>query len=305
MPTFDYATLDVFTGQAFGGNPLAIIADGRDLDDPVMQRIAAEFNYSETTFVLPPPEGSDCLATVRIFTPVEELPFAGHPNVGTAFHVAQLDELFGRPVRDHFRFSEKAGEVDCRIRRDGGRISASIAAPRPLEIGQAVDPAIVAACGSLSPNAIVSANHVPVFVSVGLPFPVAELGSLADLAQARPNGSAFLEADERYHSSDDHFPLFLYVRVDGDPLKLRARMFAPLSNIPEDPATGSAAGALCAYLASLMPERDGDLAFTLDQGVEMGRPSRIEVTVAKHGDTLGEVRIGGTCVEMMQGRLSF
>lgn len=305
MPTLDYVTLDVFTGQAFGGNPLAIIADARGLDGAAMQRIAAEFNYSETTFVLPPPEGSDCLATVRIFTPVEELPFAGHPNVGTAFHVAQLGELFGRPVGDSFRFSEKAGEVDCRIRREGGRISASIAAPRPLEIGQTVDPAIVAACASLSLNAIVSANHVPVFVSVGLPFPVAELRSLADLAQARPDGSAFAEADERYHSADDHFPLFLYVRVDGDPFKLRARMFAPLSNIPEDPATGSAAGALCTYLASLMPGSDGDLAFIVDQGVEMGRPSRIEVAVERQSGKLGATRIGGTCVEMMRGRLSF
>ncbi len=305
MTSLDYATLDVFTEQAFGGNPLAIIADARGLDGAAMQRIAAEFNYSETTFVLPPPGGSDCLATVRIFTPVEELPFAGHPNVGTAFHVAQLGELFGRPVGDHFRFSEKAGEVDCRIGREGGRISASIAAPRLLEIGQAVDPAVVAACGSLPPNAIVSANHDPVFVSVGLPFPVAELGSLAELGQARPNNAAFLEADERYHSADDHFPLFLYVRVDGDPFKLRARMFAPLSNIPEDPATGSAAGALCAYLASLLPESDGELCFTVDQGVEMGRPSRIEVTVEKQGGQLGATHIGGTCVEMMRGRLSF
>ena len=305
MPTLDYVTLDVFTDKAFGGNPLAVIADARGLDGAAMQRIAAEFNYSETTFILPPPDGSDCLASVRIFTPVEELPFAGHPNVGTAFHVARMSELFGRPVGDHFRFSEKAGVVDCRIRRDGKHISASIAAPRPLEIGQAVDPAIVAACASLSLSAIVSANHDPVFVSVGLPFPVAELGSLAELAQARPNNAAFVEADERYHSADDHFPLFLYVRLDGDPFKLRARMFAPLSNIPEDPATGSAAGALCAYLASLMPERDGEVSFTVDQGVEMGRPSRIEVTVDKQGGAVGAVLLGGTCVEMMRGQLSF
>lgn len=305
MPTLDYVTLDVFTDRAFGGNPLAIVTDARGLDGAVMQRIAAEFNYSESTFILPPPDGSDCLATVRIFTPVNELPFAGHPNVGTAFYVAQVGELYGQPAGDRFRFAEKAGPVDCRIRRNGKHISASITAPRPLEIGQAVDPAIVAACGSLSPNAIVSANHDPAFVSVGLPFAVAELGSLAELAQARPNGSAFVEADERYHNADDHFPLFLYVRVDGDPFKLRARMFAPLNNIPEDPATGSAAGAMCAYLASLLPESDGELAFTLDQGVEMGRPSRIEVTVEKRGGELGAVRIGGTCVEMMQGRLSF
>ena len=97
----------------------------------------------------------------------------------------------------------------------------------------------------------------------------------------------------------------LYVRVDGDPFTLRARMFAPLSNIPEDPATGSAAGALCTYLATLVSENDHDLAFILDQGVEMGRPSRIEVTVEKQGGILGATRIGGTCVEMMRGQISF
>jgi trans-2,3-dihydro-3-hydroxyanthranilate isomerase len=305
MPKLDYVTLDVFTEQAFGGNPLAVIADARGLDCAAMQRIAAEFNYSESTFILPPPDGSDCLATVRIFTPVAEIPFAGHPNVGTAFHVARLDELFGRPVGDQFQFSEKAGVVDCRIRRDGDRVSASIAAPRPLDIGEAIDPAVIAACASLELGAVSTANHSPAFVSVGLPFAIAELGSLAELAAARPNGSAFIDADRHYPNPSLSFALMLYVRVDGDPLTLRARMFAPLSNITEDPATGSAAGALCAFLASLAPESDGELAFTVDQGVEMGRPSRIELTVGKHGNQLGAVLIGGTCVEMMRGELTF
>ena len=304
MPTFDYVTMDVFTEQPFGGNQLAVVSDARGLDGATMQRIANEFNYSETTFVLPPPEGSDCIATVRIFTPVSELPFAGHPNVGTAFQVARLGELFGRPAGDAFRFSEGAGPVDCRIRRDGERLSASIAAPRPLEIGDKLDPAVIAACASLSPAAIKDANHPPITVSVGLAFVVAELQSLADLAAARPNASAFAAANEGYRHADFGLSLMLYARTDGDPLKLRARMFAPLSNIPEDPATGSAAGALCAYLASLLPESDGELAFVLDQGVEMGRPSRIEVIVEKHRAALGTVRIGGTCVEMMRGQLS-
>lgn len=305
MPTLDYVTLDVFTDQAFGGNPLAVIADARGLDGAAMQRIATEFNYSESTFILPPPQGSDCLATVRIFTPVEELPFAGHPNVGTAFHIARLSKLFGQPVGDYFRFSEKAGVVDCRIRREGDRVSASIAAPRPLEVGKTIDPAVISACASLEPGAVSTSNHVPAFVSVGLPFAIAELGSLADLAAARPSGSAFANADRRYPNPGFSFSMMVYVRIDGDPKRLRARMFAPLSNIPEDPATGSAAGALCAFLASLFPESEGELAFILDQGVEMGRPSRIEVTVEKQGSELGATRIGGTCVEMMRGQLSF
>ena len=298
MTEVDYLTLDVFTTQPFGGNQVAVIPDARGLDTEAMQRITKEFNYSETTFVLPPPEGSDCIARVRIFTPTNEIPFAGHPNVGTAWAVAEFGDLFGNPVGDSFGFHEHAGRVDCRIARENGKVvSASIAAPSPLEIGEEVDVAAVAACASLFEDAIETAHHRPRMVSVGLTFVVAELKSLEALGQAKPDGSAFIAAHERYQHPH-RFSLFMYTRVDGDPNRLRARMFAPLNNIPEDPATGSASAALAAFLAHLEGADRADLV--IDQGVEMGRPSRLELSVRG-----SEVRVGGPCVPVMRGTLVF
>jgi trans-2,3-dihydro-3-hydroxyanthranilate isomerase len=299
MTELDYVTMDVFTTRSFGGNQLAIISDARALDGEAMQRIATEFNYSETTFVLPPPDDSDCIAEVRIFTPTNEIPFAGHPNVGTAWAVAAMGELFGRPVRDSFAFHEKAGRVDCRVTREGGEIvSASIKAPQPLSFGLEIDPGLVAACVSLPTEAIETVRHGPIQASVGLFFSLAEVTSLDALAQARPNNSSFAEADPRYRVDEDHFCLFLYTRVDGDPRRLRARMFAPLNNISEDPATGSASAALAAFLAHLEGADSAD--FIIEQGIEMGRPSRLELSVRGP-----EVRVGGPCVPVMRGKLIF
>lgn len=299
MTELDYLTFDVFTKRPFGGNQLAIIPDARGLDGEAMQRITAEFNYSETTFVLPPPQGSDCIAEVRIFTPTNEIPFAGHPNVGTAWAVASLGELFGRPTGDSFAFHEKAGRVDCLIRREAGEIvSASIKAPQPLSTGRDVDIDAVAACASLPTAAIEQSRHKPLQASVGLFFAIAEVSSLEALGQARPNTTAFAEADPVYRVGEDHFCLFLYTRVGGDSRHLRARMFAPLNNIPEDPATGSASAAAAAFLAQLEGSDTAD--FIIEQGVEMGRSSRLELSVRG-----SEVRVGGPCVPVMRGTVSF
>ena len=296
MSDLDYLTLDVFTTQPFGGNQVAVIPDARGLDTETMQRITKEFNYSETTFVLPPPEGSECIAQVRIFTPTNEIPFAGHPNVGTAWAVASMGELFGRSVGDRFVFDELAGTVDCQVRRESGAIvSASIAAPAPLEVGQELDVGVVAACISLPEQAIETARHRPQQVSVGLTFVVTELNSLEALGQAKPNGAAFTAAHERYRHPH-LFSVFMYTRVG--PNHLRARMFAPLNNIPEDPATGSASAATTAFLAHLDGARSMDLI--IEQGVEMGRPSRLELSVRG-----SEVRVGGPCVPVMKGTLAF
>lgn len=301
MPSIDYLTLDVFTTEQFGGNPVAIVPDALGLDSATMQRIATEFNYSETTFVLPPPQGSGCIAEVRIFTPANEIPFAGHPNVGTAWAVASMGALFGQPVGDEFAFQEKAGRVLCQVKRERGLVRAtSIAAPKALEIGHEIDASVVASCGSLPEGSIIRSRHSPVMISVGLPFAIAEIDSLESLANATPNGQAFADADNRYRHPDDRFSLFLYVR-DGADGHLRARMFAPLSNILEDPATGSASAALGAFLARLDGRTEAD--FLIDQGVEMGRPSRIEVSVRNSGPDC-EVRVGGPCVAMMRGTLS-
>ena len=295
----EFLTLDVFTDRPFGGNPLALFPDARGLDGAAMQAIATEFNLSETVFFLPPPEGSEAIATVRIFTPVNELPFAGHPNVGAAFHVATQGGIFGREAGDHFVFDEKAGAVNCFVDRSEGGLRTAIAAPKPLSLGDEIDVATIAACASLDAAAIATATHPPRFVSVGLPFATAELVSLEALASARPAAHAFTAANARYRPVDDFFSLHLYVRDAADPSRIRTRMFAPLSNIPEDPATGSAAAALAAYLATF-DGPDRDRRYEITQGVEMGRRSDIVATVGG-----GQVRIGGPCVPIQTGILSF
>lgn len=301
MPSVPYVTVDVFTAERFGGNPLGVIPDARQVREELMQKIAAEFNYSETVFVLPPEDGRNT-AQVRIFTPTNEIPFAGHPNVGTAFALGRAGEACGRGLSgDELRFEELAGLVSVRLLRDGGTVvGGRIRAPRELEVGRRVDRDTVAACASLRPSEIVTEAHEPLMVSVGLPFAVAEVAGLEALARARPNMAEFAAADDRYRHPDDRFSLFLYTRGAGS-LRVRARMFAPLSNTVEDPATGSASGALGAYLLSLDPRPNVSAAFTIEQGVEMGRRSVIEVEASKADGVVREVWIQGRCATVMRG----
>lgn len=299
MAVYDFLTLDVFTTRPFGGNPLAVVPDARGLDGTAMQAIANEFNLSETVFLLPPPEGSDAIATVRIFTPVNELPFAGHPNVGAAFHVASVGGVFGRDCGESFVFDERAGPVECFVERDGDALLASITAPKPLAVGNAVDRGTIAACAAIDPISIVETSHPPQLTSVGLPFVVAELDALESLAKATPVAAEFVAADRRYPTADDFFSLYLYVRDPADPTQVRSRMFAPMSNVSEDPATGSAAGALGALLASL-DGPEAERRYRIVQGVEMGRRSDIDVSVAG-----GRARIGGPCVAVQRGTFLF
>jgi trans-2,3-dihydro-3-hydroxyanthranilate isomerase len=303
MSAVAYVTVDVFTTVRFGGNPLAVVPDARGLDDAAMQRIAAEFNYSESTFVLPPDDLANT-ARVRIFTPTNEIPFAGHPNVGTAFVLARQGSAFGRPIGETMRFEERAGLVAIDVLREADPVvGARIQTPKPLETGPVVAVDVVAACASLADADIVTAGHQPLIASVGLPFAVAELASLDALARAEPNVAAFKEAERRYRHPDDAFALLIYAPMSADPWRVRARMFAPLSNTFEDPATGSAAGALGALLTSLRLEAAGDFALAIEQGVEMGRPSLIEATARKAGGAVVAVTISGRCVPVMQGTI--
>lgn len=300
MPA-DYVTVDVFTAVLFAGNPLAVFADARGIGEGAMQRIAAEFNYSEITFVLPPEDPRND-ARVRIFTPTAEIPFAGHPNVGTAYVLGRQPLLFGRPVGDTLRFEEKAGLVEVDLRRESGEvIGAAIRAPQPLSLGATVDVDLVARCASIDPAAVRQTTHAPVFASVGLPFVLAELESLEALGSACPNVAVFHEA-ARLHQRD--VSLFLYVRDRKRPFEIRARMFAPLDNVMEDPATGSASAALGAYLVSLLPEPEAEVAIRIEQGVEMGRRSIIDLTVGKARGQVTGVVIAGRCIDVMSGRIA-
>jgi trans-2,3-dihydro-3-hydroxyanthranilate isomerase len=293
-----YITVDVFTDRAFGGNPLAVVLDAGGLSTAQMQAIASEFNYSETTFVLPPQDSAHD-AQVRIFTVNQEIPFAGHPNVGTAFVLAA--QAAKPPAR--FLFEEKAGLVPVEILSDEGRVvGAELTAPQPLKKLTAFSAGQAAACISLSPADIRTDRHPPQIVSVGLPFLMAEVASRDALRRARPDAAAFA----RTFPCDGSDAIYFYTR-DVPPVEacdLQARMFHPgSSGLSEDPATGSATAAAAAFLADLSGERDGELELRIGQGIDMGRPSLLLTRVVKQGGAVASTHVGGRCVQMMEGTL--
>ncbi len=180
-----FITVDVFTDRRFGGNPLAVVLDAEGLGTSEMQSIAAEFNLAETTFVLPPRDASHT-AEVRIFTPLAESPFAGHPNVGTAFVLVRLGNIFDKRVNDPLIFEEKAGIVRVHlIKQDGAVLGAHVAAPGRLTLGTEIPPALVASACSLDADAIVTDQHHPCIASCGLPFAFAQLTSRSALGARR------------------------------------------------------------------------------------------------------------------------
>jgi trans-2,3-dihydro-3-hydroxyanthranilate isomerase len=234
------------------------------------------------------------------------VPFAGHPNVGTGFILAQQPEIFGKPPGDTMRFEEKAGIVEVEVVRDGDIVTgARIKAPQPLETSRIMDPAVYAACVSLPADAIITDRHEPTLASVGLPFFVAET-DMKSLATAHANLDAFRTAADTYGLTDlsGRFSVFVYARKGDGIGAIRARMFAPLSNNWEDPATGSASAALGTFLVSLEPQMDRTARIIIEQGVEMGRPSEIIVNARKSGSLVDNVTIEGSCVPVMQGTLA-
>jgi trans-2,3-dihydro-3-hydroxyanthranilate isomerase len=300
MPSFDFVTVDVFTEQRFGGNPLAVFPDARGLTDAQMQSIAAEFNLSETTFVLPP-DNPQHHAKVRIFTPRYEMPFAGHPNVGTGFVLAGLRD----DPPEHFVFEETAGLVRVHILRgpDKAISGARISAPHSLSIDIDVPVGVVAACSSLRSGDFLTTSHTPLVASVGTPFVIAEVTGVEALSRASPDIAAFRDAITGFPEMAGRFALHLYARRDGDATRLRTRMFAPLGGVLEDPATGSANAALAALLTSLAPGENVDLHYDIQQGVEMGRPSQIIASSRKTAEGPVEAAVAGSCVYVMQGTL--
>jgi trans-2,3-dihydro-3-hydroxyanthranilate isomerase len=294
MRRHPFQIVDVFTDRPLAGNQLAVVTDAQGLDTAAMQAIAREFNFAETSFLLPPADQAND-AHVRIFTPTEEMPFAGHPNVGTAFVAARLGTLFGKPVADRLRFEEQAGLVQLELLRDQGLVTgARCRAPRSLAIGAGVEPRTVAELAGLSEADILTGRFGPCFASVGAEFLLAEVTADA-LERARPISAAFQAHEGRIGQTAGLLGLHLHARDPNDPSRLDVRMFAPLSGVPEDPATGSAAAALGAFLNSLSPS---ETRFTLAQGRHIGRPSTIVADAHP-----GEVWIGGTCAFFAEGAL--
>jgi trans-2,3-dihydro-3-hydroxyanthranilate isomerase len=294
MSAHPFEIVDVFTPRARAGNQLAVVTDARGLDTAAMQAIAREFNFAETSFLFPPADPAND-AHVRIFTPEEEMPFAGHPNVGTAFVAGRMGALFGRPVGDALRFEEAAGLVALELLREGGAIAgARCRAPRPLALGPEVPRAIIAELAGLSEADILQGRFRPRFASVGAEFLLAEVTADA-LERARPDTDAFRRHEGHVGQSGGFLGLHLHVRDSNNPARLDVRMFAPLSGVAEDPATGSAAAALGAFLNSLRP---GESRFLLSQGRHIGRPSEILTEVRADG-----VWIGGPCAPFASGEL--
>lgn len=259
--------------ERFGGNPLAVLTDGRCLSDCEMQAIAREINLSETTFVLPPEDPANT-AHVRIFNRPCEMAFAGHPNVGTAFVLAAS----GACASDVLRFEEQAGLVEVRlVRNAAGQVTgAAIDAPQPLVLLGELDPGEVAACVGIGETQIVTQTHRPIRATIGSNYVVAEARDEA-LSATAPDAAAFARTAAA-HGLGTRLPILIHCRSGPG---VRARMFAPLEGTPEDPATGGAIAALGALLLSFSDEQE--FAFEVSQGVEMGRPSRPSVRAWRQG----------------------
>ena len=293
---YRYYICDVFTDTRFGGNQLAVLPEAEGLSDRQMQQVAREFNFSESSFVLPPERGHD--RRVRIFTPTTEIPFAGHPNVGTAFTLAVTGALGSLDQPRTVTFEEKAGLVPVTIARRNGTIWCELSAPAPLSLGPVVARELLAAAVSLAPEQVVTTTHPPQVASVGLPFLVAELRDRAALERARVHGPG-LDAIKALGVVPD---IHLYVR-SGDEFDLRTRMFAPYDGVPEDPATGSANCALAALLSQERRESSGLFKYRIAQGVEMGRPSVLEARSEKRDGALKGTWIGGASVLVSEGTI--
>ncbi len=277
-----YLVYDVFTEKAFGGNQLAVVPNALEIPEEDLQKIAREFNFSEVAFVYPPKDAGNT-AYVRIFTPTMEIPFAGHPVIGTV--TALSDE--GYPPEMTLELG--IGPMQCKI-SDG---IASFVTTAALEMIAEPDPGMVAEALGVPRHTIKSNIHPPTLASLGLAFTITQLDSLETLRGIKTSIDAFRRGRDAYPSSLD-FAQFVYVQ---NGVRTHARMFAPLDEIPEDPATGSA----CATLAALLRHLHGqDQTLSVFQGDHMGRPSRIIVSADATG-----VTVSGQARRVMQGRLVY
>jgi len=288
-----FVLCDVFAERQFEGNQLAVITDASMLTSDEMQKIASEFNFSESTFVL---EAKKAYThRIRIFTPTHEVPFAGHPNVGTAHVLASDRNTLEFPI--NFKFQEDAGAVDVTVSESMNGIFCEIRAPEPLSIGASVKPNEIAEALGLTHEDINTKLHAPLIGSVGLPFILAGVSSREVLASAEVNLPGFKNISERYPCRD-----ILVYWIDSNAV-IHSRVFAPFDNVPEDPATGSANGALVALLSSINADQNYETKYTVHQGDDMGRPCRLYLRVKKHATGDNEIFIGGCSMITGTGNL--
>jgi trans-2,3-dihydro-3-hydroxyanthranilate isomerase len=297
-----YFTADVFTDRRFGGNQLAVFPDAREISSVLMPRIAREFNYSETTFVLPPTDPSHT-ARVRIFTPGGELQFAGHPTIGTAHVLATIGAIPLTGSETQIVFEEGVGPVPVTIRSTNGSPEfATLSVAKLPEVGPPPPPReTLAAMLSLNTDDLLEGAMAPEAVSCGTPFLFIPLRDRAAVARSRVRGDIWESALAGY-ITDKVMVFAMDAEQPGS--DVRARMYAPGIGVPEDPATGSAAVALGGYLAARDPRFDGTLRWVIEQGFEMGRPSILEVEADKKGGRITAARVGGKTVMVCEGTMA-
>jgi len=303
-----YLTADVFTDRRFGGNQLAVFPDAREIAPDLMPRIAREFNYSETTFVLPPDDPSHT-AKVRIFTPGGELRFAGHPTIGTAHVLASIgavslnDAKTGEAGETRIVLEEGVGPVPVTIRSENGVPEfAQLTAAMVPEVGpKPPSSTTLAAMLSLGPDDLAGGDMQPEAVSCGTPFLFVPLRNRDAVRRSRVKLD-FMESALAGYLTDKVMVFAMDAEQPGH--HVRARMFAPSIGVPEDPATGSACVALAGYLAARNSHRDGTLQWIVEQGFEMGRPSLLEIEADKRDGTITAARVGGRTVLVCEGTMT-
>ncbi|MFO1350335.1 MAG: PhzF family phenazine biosynthesis protein [Gammaproteobacteria bacterium] len=261
---YRFHLIDVFTDRAFGGNQLAVLPAATGLSDATMQSIAREFNFSETTFVLPPADPANS-HKVRIFTPQAEIPFAGHPNVGTAFALVAAGEVKAQGVSVTLRFEENAGLVPVIVSLvDGKPVRAELTAPQAPRLGETLPVSVVAQALGLHEGDVVAGRHPPCISSAGMGLLCVEVRNRDALARARAVPSLAEPLLPRATVAG----FYVYTHDGGESgIDLRARMFAPTHGIVEDPATGGGAAALAGLLALVDQRADASLQWRIGQGV--------------------------------------
>jgi len=291
-----FVLADVFTAKPFGGNQLAVFTDAEGLSDRAMQALAREFNFPESTFVLPRRDFAHT-HRVRIFTPRTEVPFAGHPTVGTAAVLVQRRLVGTHADRVQLVLEEGVGPVLVDVSTRGDTLTSRVTLDRAPEIPSVrPTPDAAAAVLSLPTCAVVEAW----FASVGLPFCFIHLDTPESVDRATLNQSAWTT----YFSTAWSSNLFFFAQNGLDATKLYARMFAPAYGISEDPATGSACAALAGALAAVSPQRAGNCTWHIEQGVTMGRPSYIEASADKLDGQVMRVHIGGSTAIVGEGSVT-
>lgn len=294
--THRFVIVDVFTETPFGGNQLAVLPDARGLSDRAMQTLAREFNFAETTFVLPPDDPRHTYR-LRIFTPAAEVPFAGHPTVGTAAALARLGLIEVPDGRATIVFEEGVGPVEVEIELDGDRTTARLIIHAQVEMPTpAPTHAAAAAALGLREEAVRDAWYA----GVGVPFCFVHLAGTQQVDRAALDHAAWTA-----HFKDAPSPdLFMFAGETAPGSTLYARMFAPAFGITEDPATGSASAALVGTLSNRVAATEGSFAWHIDQGVAMGRPSKIEGTSEKQDGRTTTITISGSSVMVAEGTIS-